>query len=98
MEEFFMGNIYKKVLFDLDNTLVDDDENRKYAFKQVLLDRNEIPTKYELERFLKKDDQYWKDRAARKIKEPVFKNKEEKTKWVRAQRFIKYFKDIPSET
>lgn len=93
-----MGNIYKKVLFDLDNTLVDDDENRKYAFKQVLLDRNEIPTKYELERFLKKDDQYWKDRAQGKIKDPYeFKNNEEKTRWVRAERFIRFFNDISFE-
>ena len=25
---------YKMLLFDLDNTLVDDDENRKYAIKK----------------------------------------------------------------
>ena len=32
---------YKILLFDLDNTLVDDDENRKFAIKQVLLDKKE---------------------------------------------------------
>ena len=26
-----MEKTYKKLIFDLDNTLVDDDENRKYA-------------------------------------------------------------------
>ena len=30
-----MLKIYKKLLFDLDNTLVDDDENRRYAIKQI---------------------------------------------------------------
>ena len=30
---------YKKILFDLDNTLVDDNENRKYAIKQILKER-----------------------------------------------------------
>ena len=30
-----MHKIYRKLLFDLDNTLVDDDENRKYAIKQI---------------------------------------------------------------
>ena len=36
-----MQKKYKKLLFDLDNTLVDDDENRKYAIKQILLERND---------------------------------------------------------
>ena len=92
-----MKKKYKKILFDLDNTLVDDDANRKYAIKQILLDRKELATIDRIKNFIDIDNQYWKDRAARKIKEPVFKNKEEKTKWVRAQRFIKYFKDISFE-
>ena len=33
-----MVKTYKKILFDLDNTLVDDDENRKYAIKQILIE------------------------------------------------------------
>ena len=31
-----MTKLYKKILFDLDNTLVDDDENRKHAFRKIL--------------------------------------------------------------
>ena len=46
-----MHKNYKKLLFDLDNTLVDDDENRKYAIRQVLLDRKEVATKEEMEYF-----------------------------------------------
>ena len=34
-ERFLMVKTYKKILFDLDNTLVDDDENRKYALAVV---------------------------------------------------------------
>ena len=87
-----MSKIYKKLLFDLDNTLVDDNENRKYAIKKILNARKEDITEEKLENFIKLDDKYWKDRAERKIKDPYeFKTLEEKTTWIRAQRFIMYF-------
>ena len=54
---------YKKLLFDLDNTLVDDDENRKYAFEKILVQRKEQVTNEKLEKFIQLDNQYWKDRA-----------------------------------
>lgn len=93
-----MKKTYKKILFDLDNTLVDDDENRKYAIKQILLERNESVTKEKLQNFIDLDNQFWKDRAEGKIKDPyVFKQKEERTRWVRAQRFIKFFENISFE-
>ena len=93
-----MGKNYKKILFDLDNTLVDDDENRRYAIKQILLDRNETEINNKIENFIDIDNQYWRDRAQGKIKDPYkFKNNEDKTRWVRAQRFIKFFKDISFE-
>lgn len=90
-----MQKSYKKLLFDLDNTLVDDDENRKYAIKQILIERERNVSKEKVEKFLKLDNQFWKDRAEGKIRDPYkFRTNEEKTKWVRAQRFIKYFKNI----
>ena len=93
-----MQKKYKKILFDLDNTLVDDDENRKYAIKQTLLERKEVVTKERIESFIELDNQFWKDRAEGKIKDPYkFKSNEDKTKWVRAQRFINFFKDISFE-
>jgi len=93
-----MQKIYKKLLFDLDNTLVDDDENRKYAIKKILLERKEVVTSEELERFIELDNQFWKDRAEGRIKDPYkFKTNEDKTEWVRAQRFIKYFNNITLE-
>ena len=87
-----MAKTYKKLLFDLDNTLIDDNENRRYAMKKILDDRKEDITEEKLENFIKLDDKYWKDRAEGKIKDLYkFKNLEEKTTWVRAQRFILYF-------
>lgn len=93
-----MQKKYRKLLFDLDNTLVDDDENRRYAITQILIERKEKVTTKKIESFIKIDNQFWKDRAEGKIKDPyTFKNNAEKTKWIRAQRFIKYFKDISLE-
>ncbi len=93
-----MSKKYSYLLFDLDNTLVDDDENRKYAISQILIERNEKATKEKVEEFINIDNKFWKDRACGKIKDPYeFKTKEEKTEWVRAQRFIKYFKNITLE-
>ena len=87
-----MAKKYKKLLFDLDNTLVDDNENRRYAMRKVLNDRKEEVTKEKLESFIKLDDKYWQDRAEGKLKDPYkFKTIEEKTTWVRAQRFMMYF-------
>ncbi len=93
-----MHKKYRKLLFDLDNTLVDDDENRKSAIKQVLLDRKEDVTKEKINNFINLDNQFWQDRATGKIKDPYkFKNIEEKSKWVKSQRFINFFKDISFE-
>ena len=89
---------YKKILFDLDNTLIDDDENRKYAFKQILADRKEEINVKKIDDFIKIDNKFWKDRAEGKIKDPYkFKTNEEKAEWVRAQRFIIYFQNISLE-
>ena len=87
-----MQKTYRKLLFDLDNTLVDDDENRRYAIKQILTERKENATTKRIESFIKMDNQFWKDRAEGKIKDPyAFKNNAEKTKWIRAQRFLNFF-------
>ena len=84
---------YKKILFDLDNTLIDDDENRRYAIRKIIKNKRENVDKEEVEEFIKFDNKYWKDRAEGKIKDPYkFKTIEEKTEWVRAERFIRFFK------
>ena len=93
-----MQKKYRKLLFDLDNTLVDDDENRRYAITQILIERKEKVTTKKIESFIKIDNQFWKDRAEGKIKDPyTFKNNAEKTKWIRAQRFLNFFNGISFE-
>lgn len=90
-----MEKQYKYLLFDLDDTLVDDYENRTYAFSKVLESREEEVTQEKIDKFINIDKQFWSDRASGKIKDPyTFKSKEEQTIWVRAQRFLIYFKDI----
>lgn len=74
-----MQKTYRKLLFDLDNTLIDDDENRRYAIRQILTERKENTTTKRIESFIKMDNQFWKDRAEGKIKDPyIFKSNEEK--------------------
>ncbi len=90
--------MYKKLLFDLDDTLVDDNENRKYAFRKILEERNILVSEKIINDFLLFDSKFWSDRAEGKIKDPYeFKNKEERTKWIRAYRFVLFFKDITLE-
>lgn len=74
-----MHKKYKKLLFDLDNTLVDDDKNREYAISKMLEERGEEVTKERLQNFIDTDNKFWLDRIAGKIKEPYeFSSKEEK--------------------
>lgn len=90
-----MQKEYKTLLFDLDDTLIDDDENRRYAIKKILTERKEELNNDRIEEFIEVDNQFWKDRVDGKIKDPYeFKTLEEKTEWVRAQRFIIYFDNI----
>lgn len=90
-----MQKEYKTLLFDLDDTLIDDDENRRYAIKKILTERKEELNNDRIEEFIKVDNQFWQDRVDGKIKDPYeFKTLEEKTEWVRAQRFIIYFDNI----
>lgn len=42
---------YKRVLFDLDNTLIDEDKSRRYAIEQVLIKKGEIASKEKIENF-----------------------------------------------
>ena len=93
-----MQKQYKYLLFDLDDTLVDDYESRAYAFEQILKYKNEKVSKEKIDDFIKIDNQFWKDRAVGKIKVPYeIETKEEQTIWLRAQRFIEYFKNMSLE-
>jgi len=90
--------MYKTIVFDLDDTLIDNTENIKQAFKEVLIYRKEKYTEEKFDRFYELDKRFWGDRASGRMKDPhEFSSKEERRKWIRAQRFIQYFKDITLE-
>lgn len=87
--------MYKTIIFDLDDTLNDDTKNVKEAFRTIV---HENYSDKEFERFHKIDKEIWRDRAAGIIKDPrEGMSNEEKTKWIRAQRFLRYFKGITYE-
>ena len=93
-----MNKKYKNLLFDLDNTLIDDNANRKYAIKKIIIEKNGKVSEKELDEYIKFDNQFWRDRASGKIKDPYeFGSKEEKTKWIRSYKFVMFFKDISLE-
>ena len=83
--------MYKTLIFDLDDTLTDDFENCKQAFKIMISYRNE---EYNEENFLKFnmiDKKTWDDRSKGILKTPYEDNKEKMIEWLRASRIIKYY-------
>lgn len=87
-----MTSKYKYLMFDLDNTLVDDNKNRKYAISRVLdylkLDYDEAT----LEAFIKSDNEYWKKMANKEFDNirPKGMNAKETFTWAGGNR-IRYF-------
>lgn len=88
---------YEIILMDLDNTLVDDEASREYAFSKILEYKKEEVTEEKLKKFKEMDNTFWRDRAEGKIQGPEFRTIEEKTTWNRAQRFLRYFSNITFE-
>jgi FMN phosphatase YigB (HAD superfamily) len=90
--EFLM---YTTIIFDLDDTLINNKENIKEAIREVLKYKGEEFTEEKFKEWYELDVQFWRDRANGIMKDPYeFESKEEKARWVRSQRFIRYFKDI----
>lgn len=83
--------MYKIVIFDLDDTLTDDKENVRQAFKLVMEYRKEEYSENKFENFYQIDKKTWKDRAAGKLLTPYEDDKKKKAEWLRAYRFIRYF-------
>ena len=83
--------MYNTIIFDLDDTLTDDKENTREAFKIVLDDRKEIYTDEKFEKFYQIDKKTWKDRAEGKLITPYEENNAKKAEWLRAYRFLQYF-------
>ena len=87
--------MYQILIFDLDDTLSDDKENIIYAFGKVLEYRGEAYSREKGLSFYNFDKKFWNDRINGTIKDPYkFQTDIEKTTWIRAERFVRFFKDL----
>ena len=85
--------MYNTIIFDLDDTLTNDRENVRQAFKTVLEYKKEDYSDEKFETFYSIDKKTWRDRALGKLITPYEDNKQKKAEWLRASRFLKYFGD-----
>lgn len=90
--------MYQYLIFDMDDTLSNDYENRKHAFKKVLEYMDEDITEDRIQEMINYDIKYWNDRANGKIKDPAnLKTIEEINTFARSKRFIDLFGNINLE-
>lgn len=86
---------YETLIFDLDDTLIDNNESIKYAFKIIL---KELGLVYSEELFLKWkkfDNAYWDTwESGTMILPSPINTLESKITYLRANRFILFFKDL----
>ncbi len=85
--------MYNTIVFDLDDTLTDNFENVKQAFKNVLDYKNEEYSDNKFLRFYNIDKKTWADRTDGTLGTPYDSNEDmlKKIEWIRASRFLKYF-------
>ena len=92
-------NKYKILIFDLDDTLIDNFENVKFAFRKMIEANNE---EYSDERFLRWyeiDKKFWRDwqdgliKLPEHLKNEIGKKSNEFLDWVRAQRVLIYYEN-----
>lgn len=90
-------NKYKILIFDLDDTLIDNLENVKYAFKIMIKSKNEEYNEENFIRWYQIDKKFWHDWQDGKITLPEHlkgetgKKSNEFLNWLRAQRILIYF-------
>lgn len=90
-------NKYKILIFDLDDTLIDNLENVKYAFKRMIELKNEKYSNDSFRVWYKIDKQFWKDwqdgliELPKHLKSETGKKSDEFLNWLRAQRVLIYF-------
>ena len=84
---------YEILLFDLDDTLVNNTENARYAFKQMLINVNLEYNDEEFQRWLNLDNQFWIDFANKKIIVPdqYQQPQELSIKYIRSLRYQMFF-------
>lgn len=88
---------YKVLIFDLDDTLIDNLENVRHAFTKMIGTRNESYNEHDFIRWYDIDKQFWKDwqdgliKLPKHLKDEKGKKSDEFLDWVRAQRVLIYY-------
>ena len=92
-----MTDKYKVIIFDLDDTLINNLENVRHAFKKMIEQRNEVYSEEEFKKWYEIDKKFWKDwqdgliELPKYLKNETGKKSEEFLNWLRAQRALIYF-------
>ena len=86
---------YETLIFDLDDTLIDNNQSIKYAFTTIIK-KLEIPFSEELfEKWKKFDTSYWHTWESGKMTVPdTIKTLEDKITFLRANRFVLFFQHL----
>lgn len=90
-------NKYKILIFDLDDTLIDNLENVKYAYTKMVSSVGEKYSEDGFKRWYKIDRNFWKDwqdgfiELPKHLKNETGKKSDEFLNWLRAQRILIYF-------
>lgn len=88
---------YKILIFDLDDTLIDNQENTKFAFAKMLSEKGIEYSEEKFATWRAIDTQFWLDRQDGKIEIPdnlrneTGKKSDEFLDWLRSQRVLLYF-------
>lgn len=87
-----MGKIYSSLLFDLDDTLIDNNESVKYGIEGVFEELNKNFSDANFQDWKRFDDSYWAEiEAGRVILPERIKSREQRVQYLRATRFVDYF-------
>ena len=84
---------YDVLLFDLDDTLINNTENARYAFKKMLIMVNKEYSDEAFQRWLELDKQFWIDYANKKIIVPDEYNNTTELfiQYIRSLRYLMFF-------
>lgn len=83
--------MYDILIFDLDDTLTDDEANCREAFREMIKERNEEFTEDNFQLFRQIDKKTWDDRSKGILLTPYEDDNEKKKEWLRTSRIIKYY-------
>ena len=88
---------YKIIIFDLDDTLIDNTENIRHAYAKMMQSVGEPYTETEFQRWYSIDHKFWEDwqegliELPENLKSETGKKSETFLNWLRAQRVLIYF-------